>query len=400
MAFNSMLDGRSWKSWEQDPSTRESLRLFIKSKPIDVTLTTPGTAQDLISVSPGVATVNLVTNPACETSDPPTGYTAVRSAALAQNAVYYQYGANSLEITPPNAARGEGAYWNLGSIPNTVPLSCSAYFRRGGAGSGNVRIELVASSVTSLLEGTISNARIAIGTTAALGGSWVRSTLVSLENRQCIVFHMTAASAAFTEDETITGTTSGATAVVRTVDTLGHVLVCDTIVGSFSCDANKVATETITGTDSGSTATLKQIERITLLDNTLHLYFVTNTQIATVFYVTNVQAEIQPMVTTYCDGDMGHGTFWDGTAHASTSRRWQGMSSIRSMRLHATRDCYIAYDRTASNDTTVNAEDRGEYIRAGTDFGENHPIYLDDKISFINVLSGEQPRLYGRVDGV
>ena len=403
MPVTSNLDGRQYKSWEQDPSTRESLRLFTKRIPIDIELSTPGTAESLFTVSPGQATVNLVTNPSCETGSPPTGYTAVGST-LAQDATYYEYGTKSLKITPDNSAKGEGAYWDLGAFPMDEPLALSTYFRRGAAGSGNVRTELWSSSITSKIAGTMANVRVAIGSTAALGASFVRSSLVSPANRVISVFHIIPLTGTFEEDETITGGTSLATATTRTIGTVGGAntyIVAEYNPGTqFSCDLGIPVSETITGTTSSATGTLNEIERIVLNGNTLRLYMVTVTNIATVFYVDGVQAEVSENVTTYCDGAQGYLHWWDGVAHASTSRRWRGMSSIRSMRLHATRDLYLAYDRDASNDTTVDAEDRGEYIRAGTDFGENHPIYLDDKLSFINRLSGESPRLYGSIDGV
>ena len=400
MAFTSNLDPREARLWEMDPSTRESLRLYTKRKPIDVTLTTPDTAQDLITVGASTATVNLVTNPSCETADPPTGYTALRSATLAQDATYYNFGTKSLKITPPGTLIGEGAYWNLGSFPGSAPLSISAYFRRGVAGNEDVRVELAVASMTSKKAGTISNARLAVGNIVALSGSWQRSTLVSNENRTAVVFHISGASAAFNEDETITGGTSGATAVVRTTNTANTYLVCDSLSATqFTSDKNTSATETITGSASGSTATLSVVERIPLTVATLHLYLVTAEVSTTVFYVDGVQAEAQEQVTTYCDGAQGWLNFWDGTAHASTSRRWRAMSNIRGMRLHVTRDCYVNYDADASN-TATDAEDKGEMIKAGTDLGTNSSWWMDKKISFINANAGEQPRIYGVIEGV
>jgi hypothetical protein len=132
---------------------------------------------------------------------------------------------------------------------------------------------------------------------------------------------------------------------------------------------------------------------------TLYLSFVTPSIHNTTFYVDGVQAEANFSVTAYCDGDQGYYHWWDGTAHASTSRRWRKLSSIRSYRLHCTRDVYVAYDQDADHDGT-NAEDRGEFIPAGTDFGEDHPIYLDSHISFVNVNAGELPRIYGICWGV
>lgn len=75
------------------------------------------------------------------------------------------------------------------------------------------------------------------------------------------------------------------------------------------------------------------------------------------------------------------------------------MSSIRSYRLHTTRDIYFSEDQIA-NRLGVNAEDRGEFIPAGTDFGEDHPIFLNHRISFVNVNAGELPRVYGVIRGV
>ena len=143
-----------------------------------------------------------------------------------------------------------------------------------------------------------------------------------------------------------------------------------------------------------------EVERIILNDNQLYFYIVTAATTNVVFYVDGVQAEIQESVTPYCDGAQGHLHWWDGTSQASTSRRWRGMSSIRGYRLHVTRDCYMCEDADAFNDTTLDAEDRGEFLPAGTDCLLTHPIYLDSKISFINRLSGEQPRIYGQIWGV
>jgi len=401
---NPLLDGRQFKAWEMDPSTRESLRLFTKRIPIDVTLATADTAESIFTVSPGLATVNLVTNPSCETSDPPTGYTAVRSGVLAQDGTYYDKGAYSLKITPPNTLRGEGAYWDLGAFSKDDPLAISAYFRRGAAGSPTVRVELVAATVTSEYVGAITTPRIQVGNTVTCGATWQRSQLVSAVNRKMTVFHISSPSGTLIEDETLTGATSGSTAVARTLQQTNNpmYIVVDTQSAPFTpqvSSGSSGASEVIEGGTSGETATLTKVEDIILTNPTLYLYMVTAAASATVFYVDDVQAEIQEQVTTYCDGAQGYLHWWDGVAHQSTSRRWRGMSSIRGMRLHATRDCYVNYDADASNDSTLNAEDRGELIKAGTDFWETSPIYLDSHISFINRLSGEQPTLYGRIDG-
>ena len=392
---SSNLDPRLWKSWELDPSTRESVHLLTKSYPVDVTLATPGTAEALFSVSPGIATVNLVTNPSCETSDPPDGYSAVNSATLAQDATYYNYGSKSLKITPPDAVKGEGAYWDLGTISHKDPLSISAYFRRAAGSGSDARVELVASSITGY--STYTNVRLAVGNTVTLGTGWTRSYLTSHPDRETIICTITPLTGTFEEDEEITGGTSGSTATIMTVDSGGTWLAVSAPSGQFSPELGIYATETIEGGSSSATATLTAIKRIKV-DGNLHLYMVTATKHGDEFYVDGVQAEYLENVTAYCDGAQGAYHWWDGTAHASTSRRWKKLSCIRGYRLHCTKDIYIAFDIDADSSGT-NAEDKGEYISAGSDFGEDTQIFLDDKISFVNAVTGEYPRLYGRIYG-
>lgn len=390
----SNLDPRAYKSWELDPSTRDSVHLFTKAYPIDATLTVSGTAQDLIAVSPGLPTVNLVTNPSAETGSPPTGYTALKSATLAQDGTYYKYGTKSLKITPPNSAKGEGAYWNLGNFSNKDPLAISAYFTRGAGSGSDARIELVASTIVNYASYT--NVRIAVGNTITLDTNWQRSELVSVEPRFVYILTYAPLTGTFVEDETITGGTSGATATVMTVGSTWLVISAPS--SQFRPEYGVYATEAIAGTSSGATGTVTAVTLIPVTGN-LRLHFVTATKHATVFYVDGIQAEVSYNVTAYADGDQGHSNFWDGTSHASTSRRWRKLSNIRSYRFHTTRDIYLAYDRVASR-TATNAEDKGEFIPAGTDFGEDHPIHLDSKMSFINANIGEQPRVYGVAWGI
>jgi hypothetical protein len=398
MAFTSLMDPKQYASWEQDPSTRESVRLHTKAYPVDVTLAVAGTAEYLLEVSPGVATVNMITNPSMETGTPPTGYTAVSGAAITRQNTAYLYGSYSMRIVPPGVVAGEGAYWDLGAYPQDQPLTISAYFSDNAGGSDDARVELVAA--TTPFTG-ITNARIAIGNTVTFAGAgWYRSFVTKIEKQAIQVFRIQGASAAFDEDETVTGTTSGSTAVVRTVDETNNLwLVVDTVSAPFSPELQRGASETITGSGSGSTATLILVERAPLNMNTLQLHMVTASLHGTTFYVDGVQAEARHSVSPFCDGDQGLFHWWDGTAHASTSRRWRKLSSIRSYRLHAERDIYIAYDRVASRIAT-NACDKGEFVRAGTDFGEDHPIYLDSGVSIINVNAGELPRVYGVFWGV
>lgn len=296
------------------PSTRESLHIYNKSRPADVTLTTAGTAQNLISISRNVPTINLCTNPSMETGTPPTGYTA-SGATLAQSATVARSGTNSLRITPDNAAAGEGAYWSTitlglggGDLPpnlGNINLVVSAYFN-DNAGSGNgVRVVIANSSGTTLVNGN----------TVTLAADW-----------------------------------------------LGRSQAFLPLAGR----ANQ----------------------------SYRIYFVTATQFATVFYVDDFQYELQLSngATAYCDGAVGLYNSWDGTAHASTSRRLQTLVAIRGYRLYTTGDIYFAEDHTASSTT-------GEFIRAGTDF-EASGLHISNNLSFVNVNAGETPRVYGRVYGV
>jgi len=397
MAFNSLMNPRDYASWEQDPSTRESIRLLTKAYPVDSTLSVAGTAKDLISVAPGLPTVNMITNPSMETGNPPTGYTALRSAVLAQDAVVYKYGLKSMKITPPNAARGEGALWALGEWSMGEPLSISAYFSDNAASGKDARVELIA--VTTPVAG-LSNIRFGVGTTATFAGAgWYRSTFVMQPNKEMIILWIGAVTGGpFVEDETITGDVTGVTGVVRTVGT-GY-LVVESLSGTLACDAGRsIETENVVGTTSLASAAVKKIQRSIPNGCQLGVAFVTATKHATVFYVDGAQAESNFNVTDYCDGAQGYYNWWDGTAHASTSRRWRKMSSIRSMRLHTSRDVYVAYDMVADR-LGVNAEDRGEFLPAGTDWGENSNIYLNKRISYVNVNPGELPRITGLIWGV
>lgn len=304
------LSGLDWINWEVDPSTRTSVHVWTKWVPVDVTLATPGTAENLFQVSPGEPTINLVTNPSFETGDPPTGYTAVGST-LARSATVANSGTYSLSITPDNAAVGEGGYWTTddsfaGGPDNSerLYLVASVYLQDNVDSGDDARIVITDADGTTL----------ANGDTITLSSSWQRST------------------------------------AFYPLSTTGQQY---------------------------------------------RVYIVTVTQHGTVFYADDLQVEIRQSNTasTYCDGAQGLNYFWDGTAHASMSRRRRGLSTIRGYTLHNTRNLYIAFDHTASSTL-------GEYKRAGTDFWGDHPLDVFDRISFINELAGEQPRLYGQIWGV
>ena len=313
MAYSTKLDARYWRSWPKEdyPSTRDSMRTWNKNFPVNKTLTTPGTAEDLITVDPGDPTINLVTNPSMETGAGPTGYTA-SGATITRDNTYYLYGSYSLKITPDDSVANEGAYWSLGNYPHNVPLSVSCYVRDAAA--------------------------------------------------------------------------SGDTAMIRIIDTSGNVVAESTEI-TLSTSWQRATVTTVYSEESRGSSDLR-------------LYIVTgDTKHGTAFWADGLQAESLDSVTTYCDGTQGLEYEWFGTAHASESRRYPLLSTIRGGHFHATRDCYVAYDTDASNSAT-NEEDRGEFIKAGTDWCFDHPVLINEKISFINYWPGEQPNIYGILWGV
>ena len=138
-------------NWELDSSTKSSVHLYTKYVPVDVTLTTAGTAQNIITIGTTAGagdanpTVNLATNPSFETANPPTGYTATGSA-IAQSAVQFRTGLNSIQVTPNNAAAGEGFYWTTPSQASSLDkprfITVSAYFRSAAGSANTCRIEI------------------------------------------------------------------------------------------------------------------------------------------------------------------------------------------------------------------------------------------------------------------
>lgn len=153
---------------------------------------------------------------------------------------------------------------------------------------------------------------------------------------------------------------------------------------------------------NGNTLTLdatwqRSVARIALSQTaaSYRVYFVTSAQHNTNFYVDSFQAELSKSgnASAYCDGSLGNFYEWDSTANASMSRRRGGLVAIRGYTLYNTRNMYIAYDQTASSSL-------GKYTRAGTDFWNDHPVHIKHRISFINELAGEAPRVYGELWGV
>tara|TARA_Y100001951_G_scaffold103178_1_gene111431 strand:+ start:143 stop:1072 length:930 start_codon:yes stop_codon:yes gene_type:complete len=154
----------NWPEWELDPSTRSSVHLWTKYVPIDTEIGT--TAADLLTVSRGQPSVNLVKNPSIEHATI-SEFTASGSA-ISQSSAQASTGSNSLLVNPANSAAGEGFYWSDKFAGHTEGTSIVAQCEvRGASASGDVKIaiqdsdgvELAASDTHSL---TTSFARISV----------------------------------------------------------------------------------------------------------------------------------------------------------------------------------------------------------------------------------------------
>jgi hypothetical protein len=150
---------------------------------------------------------------------------------------------------------------------------------------------------------------------------------------------------------------------------------------------------------NGSTVTLTNSwQRSTLsveLDatDTYTVYLVTAEKTSQVFYADGFQVETLGSPTDYCDGDQNVYCSWDGTAHASASRRIKSLGSIRNMTLHTDKDVYICYDGTA---TSAN----GRLLEEDSTMWLDHPVQILKNISIINAVSGETPHVVGELWGV
>jgi len=115
-------------------TVRESVGTLSKFIPIDVTLASANTAEDLINLeSPLLPALNLVSNPSMEVGTPPTGWTASGSTMTRQTTTP-RTGTYSMRCVSANAAAYEGAYYSVTGLPRGF-YSCSAYVRRSGGGT-------------------------------------------------------------------------------------------------------------------------------------------------------------------------------------------------------------------------------------------------------------------------
>ena len=139
-----------WAGWEVDPSTRTSVHAFTKYFPINATVAT--SAADLLTVSRGIPSVNLVLNPRIEAADI-TGFTVTGSAAISRSTAQQATGLASLSVNPGNAAAGEGFYWTdtFSGHPEGSWLVASAEVRRASGSGGTVQVAIQTSAGVELV---------------------------------------------------------------------------------------------------------------------------------------------------------------------------------------------------------------------------------------------------------
>ena len=131
-------------------TVRESVATPVKFAPINKTLATTNTAEDLITLESNASpAMNLVTNPSIETAGtPPSGFTVVGSAATRVTTTP-RTGTYSMSVNTDNAAAGEGVYFEISNIP-PGNYGCSAYLRRDG---GTVRVSASSDEGTTFTHG-------------------------------------------------------------------------------------------------------------------------------------------------------------------------------------------------------------------------------------------------------
>jgi hypothetical protein len=120
-------------------TVRESVAKPVKFIPLDVTLSTANTAQDLINLETQLhPALNLVTNPSIETAGtPPAGWTAT-GATVTRVTTTPRTGTYSMSVNADNSAANEGAYFQIDNVPPGY-YACSAYLRHPAAG-GTARV--------------------------------------------------------------------------------------------------------------------------------------------------------------------------------------------------------------------------------------------------------------------
>ena len=115
-------------------TVRESVGTLSKFIPINKTLASANTAEDLINLADrDDPAMNLITNPSMELGTPPTGWTASGSTMTRQTTTP-RTGTYSMRCLAANAAAYEGAYYRMTNLPRGW-YACSSYVRRSGGGT-------------------------------------------------------------------------------------------------------------------------------------------------------------------------------------------------------------------------------------------------------------------------
>lgn len=134
------------------PSTRDSLRYWDRYVPINKTLATPGTAEDLwayANYANAGPSVNVVTNPGFETdwTSPTTfvdaGAAGTRVTTAPRTGTYHAL------INPANSATYEGIYYTLPVIQangNRSVYVCASCWIRGASASGDAALTITTSA--------------------------------------------------------------------------------------------------------------------------------------------------------------------------------------------------------------------------------------------------------------
>lgn len=147
------------------------LRVAERYQPVDVTLATTNTVEDLITLSPKKAAVNWFTNPSFMADDISAAWTA-DGAAASRVTTAPRSGTHHLLLNPTNSAVNEGAYAVIKNVPasnvnNTYHLGVSGYVR-GASAASDFAIQITDTSGTVLATtGTIS-----------LTASYVRASVI------------------------------------------------------------------------------------------------------------------------------------------------------------------------------------------------------------------------------
>jgi len=150
-------------------TVRESIAVPMRFVPIEKTLASANTAEDLIAIDQTslLPAMNLVTNPSIETAGtPPAGFTAV-GATVTRVTTTPRTGTYSMSCVTGNAAAAEGAYFEISSIP-PGNYALSAYLRLP-SGSGTARVRASSDGGT-----TFTN-----GNTVTLANNWNGRSIVT-----------------------------------------------------------------------------------------------------------------------------------------------------------------------------------------------------------------------------